>query len=206
MEQKQDPILKPMIEYLEGGVTDHTHTLPDKGKFSKFTAPTFTLNKNGVLMKKATENGVARTVIPQTKVRDVMNDTHDQILGGHYGENKTYQKIISKFWWASAYKDIREWCRNCEVCALNKGNSKPTKAALIPIKPKAVFELLGIDIMGPMNTTPRNNRYIVCFVCLFSKYAEAVAVPAIDAPLIARCMSFQGMASLREFLLTKGLT
>ena len=181
--QMEDPVLKPMINYLKDGDAEK---LPEKGKVSKQTADTFTLTEDLVLMKKANENKALRTVIPATKVRDVLADVHDGKLGGHYGISKTYLKVSTKYWWPNAHKEVKQWCESCETCALNKPDNRPTKAPMIPIKPKAMFEFVSLDICGPFPKTIRGNKYIICFIDLFSKYVEAIPLPATDAPLLAQ--------------------
>src|SRR3954471_3505695 len=63
------------------------------------------------------------------------------------------------------------------------------KAGRTPLQPitkiARPFHQVGIDIMGPLNTTPNGKRYIVLAIDHFTKYIEARALEDADAQSIA---------------------
>ena len=79
---------------------------------------------------------------------------------------------------------------DCEKCALTKVDNRPTKAETISIKPEGIFEFLAVDICGPFQTTNEGNKYIVCFIDLFSKFVICKALPKREAPILAK-ISFE---------------
>jgi len=58
-------------------------------------------------------------------------------------------------------------------------------AELKPITVTGPFLRLGLDCIGPFPMTERGNRFIVVFICHFSKYVEAFATVDIKAQTIA---------------------
>ena len=48
------------------------------------------------------------------------------------------------------------------------------------------FELVGIDILGPLPMTADGNRYLILFTDYLSKWVEGVAIPNQMAKTIAR--------------------
>jgi hypothetical protein len=53
-------------------------------------------------------------------------------------------------------------------------------------EPNRRFEITAMDICGPFSLTPNKNRYLLTFICHFSKYAEAVPIPDMTAETCAR--------------------
>ena len=77
--------------------------------------------KNGVLMRKwrppdisAADEWVIKyqVVIPKAYRLDPLSMTHETPLAGHLGVNKTYQKILSHFYWPNLKKDVAAFCRS----------------------------------------------------------------------------------------------
>ena len=48
--------------------------------------------------------------------------------------------------------------------------------------------MIGIDFVGPLNETPRGNKYILTCTDLFSKWPIAYPVPNKEAITVARIM------------------
>ena len=65
---------------------------------------------------------------------------------------------------------------------MRKGNPKIQVNPLTPIKSSRPFEIVGMDILGPLPITENNNRYIL----VFTKWVEIAALPCQSADLIAK--------------------
>ena len=48
----------------------------------------------------------SKEVVPRNYVNTVLEETHDSPSGGHFGVNKTLQKIRKKFYWAKKVKKL----------------------------------------------------------------------------------------------------
>jgi hypothetical protein len=123
-------------------------------------------------------DGVAykRVVVPRALVDTVLTMCHDDISGAHLGYKKTWGKIQRKFYWSTMYRDTKNWLSSCFVCAAKKRPSIPHRAPLLPIthvtKP---FEMLGVDVLGPLPTTTSGRKYVVVFTDYLTKWTEAFA-------------------------------
>ena len=53
-------------------------------------------------------------------------------------------------------------------------------------EPTYPSEITSMDICGPYPLTPRKNRYLLTFICNFTKYAEAIPIPEITSEVCAR--------------------
>ena len=67
---------------------------------------------------------------------------------------------------------------SCERCQRNKKKLQKQAGVLHPIvvEPK-IWHQVGMDLIGPLQETPRGNKYIVTLTDYFSKWAEAAALP-----------------------------
>lgn len=74
-------------------------------------------------------------------------------------------------------KEILEFVRSCDTCQKIKVTSRNKTAALIPILPERVNQLIRTDFAGPLSETKNGNKYILVIVDSFSKYIRAIAVP-----------------------------
>ena len=97
--------------------------------------------------------------------------------GGHFGQNATLEKVSERYWWPGATKDIREYIKSCANCQKTNASNKAPAATLNPIPVKDLFHRWGIDLVGPLEETPRGNKYLIVATEYLSKWAEAKAIP-----------------------------
>eukprot|EP00731_Ephydatia_muelleri_P015163 Em0008g883a len=122
----------------------------------------FCVKRDGLLY--FTEDGADSTakqwIVDKESQMKVITSCHDQKLGGgHFGRDKTLQKICSRFYWHVITKHIKEHVDTCEQC--QKANPKMIKetAVLHPIPVKTeVWYQIGIDLVGPRTFTRRGNQ------------------------------------------------
>ncbi|KAJ8879401.1 hypothetical protein PR048_020009 [Dryococelus australis] len=83
------------------------------------------------------------------------------------------------FFWEGMYRDVTEFCTNCESCATNTRpyRSFPSSRLLFRVS---------MDILGPLPTTYKGNKYILSFQDVFSKYPEATCSPDQKAETVAK--------------------
>ncbi|KAG1689561.1 Transposon Ty3-G Gag-Pol polyprotein [Nymphon striatum] len=139
-EQRRDPTLEPIINYLEG-----------KGETLIQTNSQFVLDTDGLLLhitakKQAKRRQILQEqiVVPQAMTPHVMHTFHDTPFGGHFAFLKTYEKIFNKFYWRTMYKDIKGHVTSCLSC---QGRNRSTKrrAPLQRFQPIA-FEFVQVNL------------------------------------------------------------
>jgi len=105
--------------------------------------------QSGVLYKKwetpNLKNTVIQLIIPKTRIKQILEKAHDSPSGGHFGINKTLEKIRKRFYWASCKQDVEEWCRSCKVCPARKGPTWKGKSPLQIYNVGAPFERVQMD-------------------------------------------------------------
>jgi hypothetical protein len=82
--------------------------------------------------------------------RYIIQSHHDSPVHGHPGISKTIQLTERLYWWPRMRVDITEYVKGCADCQRHKVNTRPTKAPLQPIYPKAEttpFETVALDFI-----------------------------------------------------------
>ena len=208
--QRRDPDLADLINYLESA------TLPDKDKLARsllLTIDDYFLSDDGLLFHLWTPRKTRHTttyqqlVIPAALRYEVLTWGHDDPTAGHFGTVKTYEKLRTRYYWRNMFSDIQHWCRSCCDCATRKSPRNRHKAPLIPIPVQDAFERVACDILGPLPTTTRGNKFICVWSDYLTHWAECFAVPSIEAPVIARIFVdeiFTRHGAPRTFLSDRG--
>ncbi|GJT36166.1 reverse transcriptase domain-containing protein [Tanacetum coccineum] len=106
------------------------------------------------------------------------------LQSGHYGPNITAKKVLdSGFYWPTIIKEAHTLVRLCEACQRTGNISKRDEMPLNNIQVCEIFDIWGIDFMGPF---PKSYKfeYILVAVDYVSKWAEAQALPTNDARVV----------------------
>nr|GFB10694.1 reverse transcriptase domain-containing protein [Tanacetum cinerariifolium] len=100
---------------------------------------------------------------------DILNACHSGLTGGHYGANYTAKKDFdSGFYWPSVYKDAFELVKRCDSCQRQGKNSRKDEMPHNFIQIYEIFDVWGIDFMGPFLSS-KGNKYILVAVDYLSK-------------------------------------
>ena len=73
----------------------------------------------------------------------------------------------------------------CESCQRMNPSVKCPTLDLQPVPVTGLWEMWGVDIIGPLTLTPRGNCYIIVATDYFSKWPEAAALPNKNAISVA---------------------
>src|SRR5260364_430098 len=123
-------------------------------------------------------------VIKWTEVEPILYMMHSHPTAGHLETDAMYYKISERYYWNQMYRDVQNNVHSCEICQ-KRGKSKK-KEPLHPIQVGRAFERVGIDLVGPLPITPRNNRYIIVATDYLTRWPEAKAVPDAGAETLAK--------------------
>ena len=122
-----------------------------------------------------------RLFVPANARRLLIRIAHDDpIYGGHLGVKKTRIKL-NNYYWPKMSTDIERHIIECETCQKNKRPKQSRYGLLQPIEVSKVFERVHIDIIGPIKTSEKGNRYIITAIDAFSRWAMVRARPEVHA-------------------------
>ncbi|GJW13334.1 reverse transcriptase domain-containing protein [Tanacetum coccineum] len=129
---------------------------------------------------------VIRRCVHDKEALDILEACHNRPTGGHHGANLTAKKVFDAgFFWPTIYKDAHELVKNCDSCQRQGKISQRDEMPQNSIQVCEIFDVWGIDFMGPFPSS-RGNKYILVAVDYLSKWVEAKALPTNDARVVCK--------------------
>nr|GEU40256.1 reverse transcriptase domain-containing protein [Tanacetum cinerariifolium] len=115
---------------------------------------------------------------------DILKACHYGPAEGHHGPNYTAKKVFdSGFYWPTIYRDAQDLVKTCDVCQRQGKISQRDEMPQNSIQVCKIFDVWGIDFMGPFPSS-RGNKYILVAVDYLSKWVKAKALPTNDARVV----------------------
>ncbi|KAM1849316.1 hypothetical protein ACFX13_013607 [Malus domestica] len=181
--QFRTPWFADMVNYLVKGVVHPDLTLQQKKKF--LSDVKHYLWDEPYLFKYCPDQ-IIRRCIPEAEQESVLRFAHHFACGGHFGQKRTAEKILqSGLFWPTLFKDAYNWCKACDRCQRvgnqSKRNEMPRQSILIV----ELFDVWGIDFMGPFPSS-HGNQYILVAMEYVSKWVEAIAAPTNQGSVVLR--------------------
>ncbi|GJT54057.1 reverse transcriptase domain-containing protein [Tanacetum coccineum] len=106
--------------------------------------------------------------------------------GGHHSANLTARKVFDAgFFWPTIYRDAHTMIKSCDTCQRQGKISQRDEMPQNAIQVCEIFDVWGIDFMGPFPSS-RGNKYILVAVDYLSKWVEAKALPTNDARVVVK--------------------
>ena len=128
-----------------------------------------------------------QVVVPASLRKTVLTQTHSDVLGGHFGQDRTYALIQLRYYWPGMYTDVSTFVSQCISCNQKKRPCSKIKAPLQPLPiPSSPFERISVDVVGPLPVTHSGKKYLLCFTDHLTRYPEVFAVSDIKASTVAR--------------------
>lgn len=130
--------------------------------------------------------GSRRLVLFSPEERDrALYECHDQAAsGGHCGVRRTAEKVVARYYWFSIKQDVEAWVASCEKCQRHDA-MKTVVPTLHPIKVEGPWQVVGVDIIGPLAKTSTNYTHILTMTDLFTKWVMARPLTGSKAPEVA---------------------
>ena len=121
-------------------------------------------------------------VLPKSYREKVKVLGHDK--NGHLGADKVAKMVGRYFAWPGMARELIRYCRSCERCQV-RSKYRPRRAPVVerPILAEP-FESVAIDLVGPLPKGKGGNRYILTYICLATRWPEAVPLRSITAKAV----------------------
>ncbi|GJX78197.1 reverse transcriptase domain-containing protein, partial [Tanacetum coccineum] len=141
------------------------------------------------LFKICADQVIRRCVHGQEAI-DILTACHNGPTGGHHGANYTAKKVFdSGFYWPTIYRDTHDMVKSCDSCQRQGKISQKDEMPQNAIQVCEIFDVWGIDFMGPFPSS-RGNKYILVAVDYLSKWVEAKALPTNDARVVVKFLKY----------------
>ncbi|KAL0702271.1 hypothetical protein Bca4012_058393 [Brassica carinata] len=127
-----------------------------------------------------------RRVVASEEIDGILTHCHGSSYGGHFATFKTVAKVLQAgFWWPYMFKDTQDFVSRCDSCQRRGNITKRNEMPQNPILEVEVFDVWGIDFMGPFPSS-YGNKYILVAVDYVSKWVEAIASPTNDSRVVIK--------------------
>ncbi len=153
--------------------------------------------EEGMLLRKWLPQGdtfvgdaTFQIVVPFKLREGILRTAHDMVAG-HLGVKKTYDKIFRYFYWPRMKKDISACIKTCHTCQLTgKPNQTIKPAPLHPIPAVSQsFEHLVIDCVGPLPKSKSGSMYLFTVMCQTTRYPAAYPLRNITTKSIMKALT-----------------
>lgn len=182
LEQLKDPDVAKIISSFENPDVDAT-------EFKRWTERGYIMD-NGVLYRFVPEldEEQAQLVVPKGQIPRILEEYHDSPLSGHYGIERTYQRIAARYFWPGMRRTIADHVAKCIDCQRYKAsNLKPAGQLQTPVQAQR-FEIVSIDLFGPLPDTQDGFRWIFIVEDNATRWVELFPLKIASAEQCARCL------------------
>ncbi|GJX12507.1 putative nucleotidyltransferase, ribonuclease H [Tanacetum coccineum] len=135
---------------------------------------------------KSCPDGIIRRCVFGKELHEILEHYDNGPTGGHYGADITARKIFdSGFYWPTIFKDAAKYVQGCDACQRAGNISSRNQMPLTNILVSEVFDIWGIDFMGPFPSSIKN-KYILVAIDYVSKWVKTEALPTNEARVIVK--------------------
>ena len=191
--QQKDPVLSGYVSFLQNGSLVHVPDdvrplLVDLGSYSLIDGTLYHSRK-----EQPGRDGkpVSRLqlIVPKELRQVLLVACHDNILAGHPGVQKTYERLSENYYWANMRADVYSWVKSCLTCASRKRHRTGATIGLRGITPgDRPFDVISMDFLGPLPETEAGNKYLLVINDYATRYPLAFPLPTNDAASVAKVM------------------
>ncbi|GJU23554.1 reverse transcriptase domain-containing protein [Tanacetum coccineum] len=129
---------------------------------------------------------IIRRCVHGQEALEILKACHEGPTGGHHSANLTARKVFDAgFFWPTIYRDAHIMIKSCDTCQRQGKISQRDEMPQNAIQVCEIFDVWGIDFMGPFPSS-RGNKYILVAVDYLSKWVEAKALPTNDARVVVK--------------------
>lgn len=164
--QKEDEEITKIIQKVKEG---NDPKWPTSSPINKIN---FKINKN-ILTVKINDNELI--IVPKSLREQIIYEIHRDKFYIHPGRDETCRLIKQKYYWPQMASQVNNVITNCTSCIKNKPVTRKPKAQSLPcVRGHGIWELIHMDLIGPITATTQGNYYIMVVVDSFSKYTKLV--------------------------------
>jgi hypothetical protein len=139
--------------------------------------------------------------VPREEGKGILEEIHKGVYGNHVSSRTLVSKAFRRaFYWSTALGDAEELVRRCQY--FTKQQHVPTYK-LVTILPTWPFACWGLDMIGPLPTTPGGFNRVLVAIDKFTKWIE---VKPVTFPKADRVLDFLDELVHRYGLLQRIIT
>ena len=117
-----------------------------------------------------TDVSFLQPVVPYCLREEVLKLGHDARTAGHLGQARTLKITQKSYYWPGYREDIELWVNSCLSCQTRKRPvGRRRQAPMQVVSVGEPMERVALDIMGPLPSSNRDNKFTVVVMDYFKK-------------------------------------
>lgn len=170
--QLEDPVVRKIIDSFE--VDDENVQLHTSRGYMMI---------DGILYRycseEDSENG--QLVAPKSMHDRILYNYHDAPTAGHYGIDKTINRITPFYYWKGMRSDITNYVKACPECKKYKPTNLKPIGLMKTVCSNQRFETIAVDLFGPLPRSEDGYQWILIVEDLCSRWVELFALKVASA-------------------------
>ena len=131
------------------------------------------MHNNSYLFKYCADQ-IVRLCVLKSEIQNILSFYHEQACGDYFSTKKIATKVLQcGFYWSTIFRDAYTFCSSCYRCQWMGSITRRNMMPLNPILVVQIFDVWGIDFMGPFPPS-FSHQYILVAVDYVSKWVEAI--------------------------------
>lgn len=128
-----------------------------------------------------------RLVVPLEYRERVMSDAHCEPSSGHFGREKTYDRVAREYSWHGMWYDVQEFVRSCPQCQKYKVEQFPQKGTMSKRLVERPWAVIATDVIE-LPRSKNRFKYLVVFQDLFTKWVEFKPLTSATGKTLAQAL------------------
>lgn len=128
-----------------------------------------------------------KEVVRSERRDSIIKENHLEPTAAHLGVFKTHRRLCLRYYWPGMYKQVEEYIRKCDKCSAYKSSQKPTQGLMG--RPKVCyrpFQVVSIDLVGPLPRSKSGHTLLLVVTCCFSKYSLLFPLRRATSDIVAK--------------------
>lgn len=178
-DQLADPEVAKIITGLEG---------KEELEVNRWTERGYHMCKGVLYRYTDVDTEEPQLVIPRNRREQVMKECHDAATSGHGGVDRTLHRIWQRFYFPGMRRFVADYLKTCIDCQRFKpSNEKPTGLLQTPV-PAQRFEVLAVDLFGPLPKGSNGERWVLIIEDTASKWVELFSLVEATSEACAKTL------------------
>jgi hypothetical protein len=140
------------------------------------------------LYRRGTSSVVLMKCVPREEGKGILEEIHKGVCGNHASSRMLVSKAFRRaFYWPTTLGDAEELVRRCQGCQYFAKQQHVPAYKQVTIPPTWPFACWGLDMIGPLPTTPGGFNRVLVAIDKFTKWIE---VKPVTCPKADRVLDF----------------
>ena len=187
-EQNNDPVLSHIFKYLDDPkhIPEDTSIRKRYNHWLKGARNRYSRNSANLLVfdNFYASNDDLKIVVPGSMQEEILCHYHGPEFVGHTGKDKLVERLKRRFFWKGMATTVNNHIDHCKPCLQFKKSA--VFAPMLPIKCSKPWQIIHVDLHGPLPRTEDGNTHILGFIDSLTRFAIAKPVSELTAERVAQ--------------------